>query len=31
VRTPPCGRQCLTTDQQTTIIAAVEAICANPC
>lgn len=31
VREPACGRQCLTTDQQATIIAAVEAICANPC
>jgi hypothetical protein len=31
VREPACGRQCLTSDQQATIIAAVAAICANPC
>lgn len=31
VREPACGRQCLTTQQQQTIIAAVAAICANPC
>jgi hypothetical protein len=31
VREPACGRQCLTTTQQQTIIAAVAAICANPC
>jgi hypothetical protein len=31
VREPACGRQCLTTDQQSTIAAAIEAICANPC
>ncbi len=30
VREPACGRQCLTQQQQT-IIAAVAAICANPC
>jgi len=31
VREPTCGRECLTADQQATIAAAVEAICANPC
>jgi hypothetical protein len=31
VREPVCGRQCLTPQQQSTIIAAVAAICANPC
>jgi hypothetical protein len=31
VREPACGRQCLTADQQATIISAIEAICANPC
>ena len=31
VREPVCGRQCLTAEQQTTIIHAIEAICANPC
>jgi hypothetical protein len=31
VREPACGRQCLTAQQQQTIIAAVAAICANPC
>ena len=31
VREGTCGRQCLTPDQQTTIINAIEAICANPC
>jgi hypothetical protein len=31
VREPACGRQCLTTAQQSTIISAIDAICANPC
>ena len=31
VREPLCGRECLTTAQKQTIIAAVGAICANPC
>jgi hypothetical protein len=31
VREPACGRQCLTPEQQSTIISAVDAICANPC
>jgi hypothetical protein len=31
VTEPACGRQCLTAAQQSTIVAAIEAICANPC